>query len=81
MLRLSFPVLSTIDVYQQDAQVERYPENNPYRRVLEGIGIRQYEQLYPLSFQDRPKVFRRGRGRDPGSRGHHFFSDCQGHHH
>ena len=29
--------------YQQDAQVERYPENNSYRRVLEGIGIRQHE--------------------------------------
>lgn len=32
--------------------------------MLEGIGIRQYEQLHPLSFQDRQKIFRRGRGRD-----------------
>ena len=32
-------------------------------------------------FKTVRKFFRRGRGRDPGSRGHHFFSDCQGHHH
>ena len=55
-----FPIVTIIihgDFYHQDAQVERYPENNPYRRVLEGIGIRQYEQLHPLSFKTVRKFF------------------------
>ncbi len=34
------------DLHLQDAQVERYPQDDSYRRVLES-SIRQYEQLHP----------------------------------
>lgn len=58
LLRLSFHVLSTIDVHKQDAKAQRCQEATDMRGGVEGIGFREHGNLHPVSLQDRPQVFR-----------------------
>lgn len=66
MLRLSYPVLSTIDVHQQDATIERDTEGHPHRGGLEGYCVCEYGRVYKIPLQDGKKVLRRGGRGDAG---------------
>lgn len=50
---MSFPVLSTIDVHQQDAQVKGNKEVNTNRGSVESDCIGEHGGLHKISVQNR----------------------------